>query len=182
MVDGFSGGLARDVPCGARQSSGFVGHDRCASVPPWTHSPRAVGIMLAAAAMSRRRTAPRRQPAGQVAQERARTRGSPGHDRGHDRQARNGRRPRLSSIRRATSAGRLLGSASKVKALEALAEAAANRSLRPTKDLDKLVRLDPAGSVASGTRPREGGDPAGGPLEARGGGRCAQGTGGLAVG
>ena len=59
----------------------------------------------------------------------------------------------------------------KLKALEALAEAAANRNLRPAKDTDKLVALIQPAASRSGAGPREGGRPAGGPLEARGGGR-----------
>ena len=68
-----------------------------------------------------------------------------GTDRRHDRQARNRRRPGSSISRRSsTEASRAI----RVKALEALAEAAANRSLKPAGDLDKLIALC-AGAASS---------------------------------
>ena len=59
------------------------------------------------------------------------------------------------------------------KALEALAEAASNRKLRPARDLDKLVPLIRAAPSRIRHGAGEAGDPAGGALEAGGRGRRA---------
>ena len=54
----------------------------------------------------------------------------------------------------------------RVKAFEALAEAAANRSLKPPRDLEKLVPLVRDAEGGSHAAPREACDSVGGPLEA----------------
>ena len=121
-----------------------------------------------------------RQPAREAAQERAGTRGPPGRDRRDDRQARHGGRPRVTSIEQ-TLRRRLPDSTrSALKALEALAEAAANRKLKPAQDLEKMsLRGCCASRIRRPRHDRAGtgraGGPAGGPLEARGGGGAARG-------
>ena len=64
----------------------------------------------------------------------------------------------------------------RVKALDALAEAAANRKLRPPGDLEKLVPLIRPSSSPTEATARTVGGTAGGALEARGRGRGARGN------
>ena len=112
-----------------------------------------------------------RQPDGEAAQERARARGAPGHGHRDDRPAGHRRRPRTTSI--SGRSMRALADRSGSKALEALAEAAATRGLKPEKDREKLVGLMAVPSTPAGSPLREAGDPARRGVEARGGLRDA---------
>ena len=142
-------------------------------------------ILVAACALftpAARADSPRhRQPAGEIAQERPCPRSPPGHDRRHDRQARHGRRPRVLFFSRRFPLVASRRRSSSRPSRPWPKPPPTGICVRPGTSTSWSRSIRPASS-RSEPGPRKGGDPPGGALEARGGGRRAAGDRRLAVG